>query len=67
MRRKYVAPRMEIFSALSSTILSGSGNTPDYGMGTKPGTGQEGNTGTNSGGGSLSKEHQFNVWEGWEE
>lgn len=83
MKQKYVMPTIEIVgSFLENSILVASQGDSIWGAGGDggPGTGggigggNSGGSGSGSGsgkppypGGSSSKEHNFNVWESWDE
>lgn len=66
MKQKYVMPKVEIVNTLlKATILAGSDGTGSW-------KNPEGGGGISGGEGgypiiSTSKEHNFNVWETWDE
>lgn len=66
MKQKYVMPKVEIVNTLlKATILAGSDGDGSWG---NP-EGEGGISGGEGGypGSSTSKEHNFNVWETWDE
>jgi len=70
MKKIYVKPVVVlVVSNVETSILAGSPDpNSDYDFGGDgSGNGQEGQTGTSHGGGSLAKNHQFNAWETWDE